>query len=104
MRDPTDSRRVISARGHDLEAQEISDHIKAGMFVSRLGLIFDDRISFVLDDTLKLRKLKFLDLVMDRLDSDRADAAAETDARFALMSLELARLFDALDSVLGFES
>lgn len=104
LRDPTDRRTVISARGHDLEAEEIADHIKAGMVVSRLGLIFDNRISFVLDDTLKLRKLKFLDLVMEKLDSDRADAAAETDARFALMTLELARLFDALDVVLGFES
>ena len=103
LRDPADTHTVIGARGQDLEAEEIREHLRNGKVATRLGLIFDDRISFTLDSNLKVRKLKFLDLVLEKLDSDRQEAAAELDARFALMTHELARLFDALDRIFGFE-
>jgi recombination associated protein RdgC len=71
--------------------------------VSRLALVFDDHVSFVLGDDLVVRKLKFLDGAVDQLEStERDDIVAELDARFALMSSELARLFVALESALQF--
>lgn len=103
LRDPADSHTVIGARGHDLEAEEIREHLRNGKVVQRLGLVFDQRIAFVLDAQLKIRKLKFLDLVLEKLDSDRQEAHAELDARFALMTHELGRLFGRLDELLGFE-
>ncbi len=103
LRDPADTHCIISARGQDLESDEIREHLKSGKTVARLGLVFDQRISLVLDAQLKVRKLKFLDLVLEKLDSDRADAAAEIDARFALMTHELARLYTRLDAIFSFE-
>ncbi|MCB1626397.1 MAG: recombination-associated protein RdgC [Xanthomonadales bacterium] len=103
LRDPADTHTVIGARGHDLEAEEIREHLRNGKVVNRLGLVYDQRISVVIDAQLKLRKLKFLDLVLEKLDSDRQEAAAELDARFALMTHELARLFGRLDELFGFD-
>ncbi len=71
----------------------------AGKQVSQLALVFDDRIGFTLDDKLKVRRLRFLDLVMDELGDGGGEAAGEFDARFALMTLEVRRLLDALHTV-----
>jgi len=103
LRDPGDTHTVISARGQDLTADEIGEHLKSGKQVSRLGLIFDERLSLVLDAQLKVRKLKFLDLIQEKLgDSDGRGADAELDARFALMTHELARLYTRLDALFTF--
>ncbi|MCB1606935.1 MAG: recombination-associated protein RdgC [Xanthomonadales bacterium] len=103
LRDPGDTHTVISARGQDLTAEEIREHLKSGKQVSRLGLIFDQRIGLVLDAQLKLRKLRFLDLIQEKLgEPDGRGAEAELDARFALMTHELARLFARLDTLFGF--
>jgi recombination associated protein RdgC len=72
--------------------------------VAKLALIFDDHVSFVLGEDLVLRKLKFLDGAVDQLENagERESLAAELDARFALMSAELSRLFVALEAALQF--
>lgn len=104
LKDPSDKSVVVRGRHHDLTADEIIEHARCGKQVTQLGLIFDGRISFVLDAKLKIRKLSFLDVVAEQLDAgDTADANAMLDAEFFLMSAELARLFDALDRVLRFE-
>jgi recombination associated protein RdgC len=70
--------------------------------VFQLGLVFDERVGFVLGEDLVVHKLRFLDLVLDELDEDAMESAkAEIDARFALMSLELRRLFDKIDEWFG---
>ena len=54
-----------------------------------------------------MRKLRFLDLVQNELgdidggDSGADSAIAELDARFALMTLELGRLFERLQEWFG---
>lgn len=103
LRDPSDQSSVVRCRHHDLGADEIREHARCGKQVTQLGLIFDGRIGFVLDAKLKLRKLAFLDIVADKLDSqDGADPDQIVDAEFALMSLELRRLYARLDEILRF--
>ena len=58
-------------------------------------------VAFVLGDDLIVRKFKLLDGAVDELEStDRDDIRAELDARFALMSAEVKRLFAVLESAL----
>ena len=66
--------------------------------------MFQDHVSFVLGEDLVLRKLKFLDGAVDQLEhaGERESLADELDARFALMSAELSRLFVALEGALQF--
>lgn len=89
----------------ELVADEIKNHLDAGMQCTRLGLGFDDSLSFTFDEDLAVRKLKFLDGAMDKLESFEADGvAAEIDARFALLSGEVGGLFDALSGPLKFST
>jgi recombination associated protein RdgC len=62
-----------------------------------LGLVFDDRISFVLGEDLILRKIKFTDVVLDEQADSPESAAAEMDANFSLMALEYERLLGKLE-------
>ncbi|MFC3651600.1 recombination-associated protein RdgC [Dyella humi] len=102
LRDPATATGAIArCRRQDLDAEEVKEHLRNGKQVFQLGLVFDDRISFVLGEDLVLRKLKFLDAVIDELGDGQQDAAAEMDARFALLTLELERLLGKLEEWFG---
>lgn len=102
LRDPGSNTGAIArCRRQDLESEEIKEHLRNGKQVFQLGLVFDDRLSFVLGEDLVLRKLKLLDVVLDELSDSAPDAAAELDARFALFTLELERLLLKLEEWFG---
>jgi recombination associated protein RdgC len=93
---------VVRCRHQELESDEIREHLRGGKQVFQLGLSFDDRLGFVLGEDLVLRKLRFFDVVTDELgDAPAESAAAELDARFALMSLELERVLGKLEEWFG---
>lgn len=102
LRDPaTATGAIAKCRRQDLDAEEVKEHLRNGKQVFQLGLVFDERISFVLGEDLVLRKLKFLDVVLDELGDSHQDAAAEMDASFALLTLELERLLGKLEEWFG---
>ncbi len=101
LRDPAGGA-IVRCRHQELESSEVREHLKRGKQVFQLGLVFDQRIGFVLGEDLVIRKLKFLDVVQDTLDADGRDSAqAELDARFALMSGELEKLLQGLSEWFG---
>src|SRR5690606_27071383 len=86
---------------HELQADEIRSHLEAGKQVTRLALVLDEHVSFVLGEDLVLRTLKFLDGAVEQLENSERDSLhAELDARFALMAGELKRLFAVLEPAL----
>ncbi len=98
LRDPTDTGAVVKVQRMDLSGDEIARHLEAGKQATRLALVLDDHVSFVLGEDLVVRKFKLLDGAVDQLEStDRDDVAAELDARFALMAGEFKRLFNVLE-------
>ena len=102
LRDPAEAGAIVRCRRQDLESDEVREHLKSGKQVFQLGLVFDERIGFVLGEDLVVRKLRFLDQVLDAIDEDAMESAkAEIDARFALMSLELRRLLISMDEWFG---
>ncbi|GAB3737000.1 recombination-associated protein RdgC [Luteimonas pelagia] len=101
LRDPADTGAVVKVQRMELSGEEIAKHLESGKQVARLALVLDDHASFVLGDDLVVRKFKLLDGAVDQLEStDRDDVKAELDARFALMSGELRRLFAVLEPAL----
>ena len=65
----------------ELSGEEIAKHLEAGKQVTRLALVLDDHVSFVVGEDLVVRKFKLLDGAVDQLESsDREDVAAEFDA------------------------
>ncbi len=101
LKDPVDGGAIVKCQRQELLGDEIRKHLESGKQVSRLALMFDDHVSFVLGEDLVVRKLKFLDGAVDQLENTERDSLnAELDARYALMSAELARLFTALEKAL----
>lgn len=102
LRDPAETGAIVRCRRQDLETDECREHLKTGKQVFHLGLAFDDRISFTLGEDLVVRKLRFLDQVLDEMgEADGDSAMAELNSRFALMTLELKRLFESLAEQFG---
>jgi recombination associated protein RdgC len=101
LKDAMDGGAVIKCQQQEMQSDEIAKHLEAGKQVTRLALTLDDHVSFVLGEDLVIRKLKFLDGAIDQLENtEREDLRAELDARFALMSGEVSRLFAVLESAL----
>lgn len=102
LRDPAGATgAVVKCRRQALDADEVKEHLRNGKQVFQLGLVFDERMSFVLGEDLVVRKLKFLDVVTEELPDSPEDAAAEADAAFALLTLELERLFARMEAWFG---
>jgi recombination associated protein RdgC len=101
LKDPIDGGAVVKCQRQELLCDEIKKHLESGKQVSKLALVLDDHVSFVLGEDLVVRKLKFLDGVVDQLEGTERDGLhAELDARYALMAGELKRLFAVLEPAL----
>lgn len=89
---------------HPLDGKEIQAHLSAGMYPTRLGLTWNDRIAFVLNEKLQLKRLEFLEMSKDKADeSDELDEAEQFDIDFTVMAGELAKLLDDVVAALGTE-
>ena len=94
---------VVRCTRQDLTAAEIRAHLEHGKLVTKLGLIWRERIRFVLTDTLQLKRLQFLDILQDEAEQAGDDAEALFAATFTLMSSELRLLINELIAALGGE-
>lgn len=104
LKDSGEDGGMVRCRGLDLRSDEIRNHLETGMQVTRVAMTWEDSLSFVLDEELALRRLRFGDTFQERLDDIEADdAAARFDATFSLMTLEFSRLIPALLEALGGE-
>lgn len=100
LKDPVDTGCAIKAKRHDLVVDEIKEHVRTGKKVTQLALIYDNRLTLVLDEKFKLRKIKFLDIILDEIkDTAGENPAEELDTRFTLMALEFRRLMSSLDEI-----
>ena len=98
LRDPTDTGAVVKIQRMELSGEEISKHLEAGKQCTRLALVLDDHVSFVIGEDLIVRKFKLLDGAVDQMEStEHDDIVAELQARFALMTGEFKRLFAVLE-------
>ncbi|PPU28670.1 recombination-associated protein RdgC [Xanthomonas arboricola] len=101
LRDPIEGGAIVKCQHQELRGDEIDKHLEAGKQVTKLALVLDDNQSFVLGEDLVVRKFKLLDGAMDQLEAAEGDGArAELDARFALQSAEMRRLFLVLEQAL----
>lgn len=99
LRDQSDSRGVVRCRGLDLTSPEIKAHLDSGKRVVALALTWNERLSFVLDEDLALKRLRFSDeLIEEALDDDAEDEQARLDAEFIIMAGELRGLLAALSA------
>lgn len=88
---------VIRCKNQEMFCNEIRTHLDAGKLVTSLAIGYYDRLSFTLDDTLAVKKLKFLDAVHADLSRDDIETPEQRfDADFAIMTGELTTFISAM--------
>ncbi len=96
-----ESKAVVRYARHPLDNDEVVAHVRGGKQASRLALTWDSRVSFMLSESLQLKKIAFLDVVMDSV-GGRKNEGFDTDV--ALTTGELRRLIPDLVAALGGEA
>ncbi len=96
-----ESKAVVRYARHPLDNEEVRQHVQAGKLPTRLALTWNDRVSFVLTESLQLKKLAFLDVVMDGASTGKDDGF---DADVAIATGELRKLLPDLLEALGGET
>jgi recombination associated protein RdgC len=103
LRSGSEAQAAIRYVHHDIGGQEVTAHIAAGKIVTKLGLTWNDRISFVLTDKLHIKRLAFLDILKEQAEQQAELAEEQFDVDFTLMTGELVHLFADLLVALGGE-
>jgi recombination associated protein RdgC len=103
LKAPGEGGAVVRCSRQDLTASEVRAHLDSGKQVSKLGLIWQERIRFVLTEDLGVRRVQFLDLLQEEAEQAGDDAESLFEATFALMTGELAVLIADLIDALGGE-
>ncbi|MCJ8170136.1 recombination-associated protein RdgC [Atopomonas sediminilitoris] len=104
LRDSHEDGGIIRAKRQDLTSEEIQQHLTAGKQVVRLSLAWQEKLSFLLDDKLGIKRLRFEDLLQDQAAEEGGDdAAAQMDASFTLMMLTFKECLPQLIEALGGE-
>ena len=103
LRASDENKATVRYANHVLEGKEILAHISAGKRVTRLAMTWNDRISFVLNEHLQIKRIDFLDIIKEESSkvAENEDEMFELD--FALMTGELAKMLAALTEALGGE-
>ena len=95
---------VIRYVRHGLEGGEVQKHIANGKVAMKLGMTWNDRVSFVLSDKLQIKRLAFVDKIKEAAEQSAQSADEQFDADFVLMTGELNLLFKDLLAALGGEA
>jgi len=103
LRASGESRAQIGYKSHTLEPDDVRRHIAAGKQCTRLAMTWNDRISFVLDESLAIKGVKPLDVIKEGA-AGTHDAGERFDNDFVLMTGELANLLADLVAALGGEA
>ena len=95
---------VVRYARHSLDIEEVRQHLTGGKSPTRLAMSWRDRVSFMLTDTLQIKKISFLDVVFEgREGGDRGDKDEAFDADAAIATGELCKLIPELIAGLGGE-
>ena len=97
-----ETKAVVKYTNSTLPTDNLVEHLRMGKVCKELALTWEDRISFVLTDNFRIKKIRALDLIMD----DRVEANDEREAfdgDFTLMTGEINNMLNALVAAFGGE-
>lgn len=101
LKEPGTDGGTIKCARLDVSADEIRQLIASGRQVAQLGLIWREKIRFILTDALTLKKIQYLTVLEEEAAQSADDAASLFEATFTLASAELIELMQELLGHLG---
>ena len=93
-----ESKSVVRYARHALDIDEVKQHVEHGKLPTKLALTWDDRVSFLLTESLQIKKIAFTDSVLDQAGDE---GGFDTDV--AIATGELTKLIPDLIEALGGE-
>jgi len=99
LKQPDTEKSTVRYARHNLDIDEVGLHIEQGKLPTQLAMTWDDRVSFVLTESMALKKIKLLDVVLEGAKGQ--DEGFDTDA--AITTGELRRLIPDLVEALDGE-
>ncbi|MFT5589509.1 MAG: recombination associated protein RdgC [Bradyrhizobium sp.] len=84
-----------------IEPVDVQRHIADGKQCTRLAMTWNDRISFVLTESLTVKRITPLDIIKESADTGARDDDERFDGDMMLMTGELASMLDDLVFALG---
>ncbi|MEW5679569.1 recombination-associated protein RdgC [Comamonas kerstersii] len=93
-----ESKAVVRYARHPLDIEEVRLHVQQGKLPTKLAMTWDDRVSFILADSLQIKKIAFTDTVLDQAGDE---GGFDTDV--AIATGELSKLIPDLIEALGGE-
>ncbi|ARP87154.1 recombination-associated protein RdgC [Bordetella genomosp. 9] len=103
LRASGESRAAIRYVKHAIDADDVRRHIQSGKQCTRLAMTWADRISFVLTESLDIKRIAPLDVLKENSDSMAQNDDEKFDGDMALMTGELAKLMADMVDALGGE-
>jgi len=103
LRATGESKAAVRYVKHTLEVDDIRRHIASGKQCTRLAMTWNDKISFVLTESLAVKSIKPLDVINEKDTSTRNDEE-RFDNDMMLMTGELALMMRDLVEALGGEA
>ena len=97
LKQPDSEKSTVRYARHTLDIDEVGEHIKQGKLPTQLALTWNNRVSFVLTETLTLKKIKLLDVVVEG--ASKEDGGFDADV--AITTGELRQLIPDLLQALG---
>lgn len=97
-----ETKAVVKYTNSTLTTDNLVEHLRMGKVCKELALTWEDRISFVLTDNFRIKKIRALDLIMD----ERVEANDEREAfdgDFTLTTGEINQMLNALVAAFGGE-
>ncbi|MFZ6774710.1 recombination-associated protein RdgC [Undibacterium sp. SXout7W] len=102
LKSSTEDKATVRYVRYSLDDADTQKHISAGKQCTKLALTWADKISFVLTDTLVIKRIKPLD-ILDEEKNQGTNEEERFDADFMLMTAELAKMLDDIVFALGGE-
>lgn len=102
LKAPGEGHPMVRYVRHSLDGDDVTGHVASGKVPTRLGMTWNDRISFVLTERLEVKRLALLDLVHEGTE-EGSTADEQFDCDWTLLTGELQQFLPDLMQALGGE-
>jgi len=101
LQSPVEEKATVRFVRHTLDPKELQRHIAAGKQCTRLALTWASRVSFVLTESLTIKRVVPVDVIRESEESSAMSDDERFDSDIALMTGELQRMLADLVEALG---